>query len=331
MARYDVDALVHEAEWRRCENDVVHWANNFVHVVALDLGGRVLMDTSDRPYQAEGLRMLADPTQRRIITLKSRQVGWTTTCAVAALWWVLFHPDQYVLFISRREDDARDILHKADYAYRWLPDWMRNRAPERIDKTTQRMTFANDSLIRSEQSQSDPARGQTASLIICDEFASLDKPEEAWAAIEPVADIGGRVMILSTAKGAGNLFHTMWQGAATGRSGFRPVFIPWSAVPSRDQAWFDRKVDELLPWIRAQEYPNDPDEAFVMSGAMVFDYEAIKAQERTNTAPARWVRITEDFGVIDHTGPMRDGNPAEDNKTRHRPTIHEIRENDYVG
>src|SRR5262245_47724952 len=99
MARYDVDALVHEAEWRRCAADVVHWANNFVHVVALDQGGRVLMDTSDRPYQRDGLRMLTDPEQRRIITLKSRQVGWTTTCAVAALWTVLFQPDQYVLFI----------------------------------------------------------------------------------------------------------------------------------------------------------------------------------------------------------------------------------------
>lgn len=307
--RYDLDALVREAEWRKCAADIVHWANHHVQVVALDKGGRTLMDTSDRPYQADGLRMLADPTQRRIITLKSRQVGWTTTCAVAALWWVLFHDDQYVLFISRREDDAKDILHKADYAYRWLPDWMKERAPERVDKTMQRMTFANDSLIRSEQSQNDPARGQTASLIICDEFASLEKPEDAWAAIEPVADIGGRVMILSTAKGAGNLFHTMWQGAVTGRNGFRPLFIPWSAVPSRDQAWFDTKVDELLPWIRAQEYPQDPDEAFVMSGAMVFDYEAIKYQEREHVHSARWMRLTEDCEFVDHIGTMHDGHP----------------------
>ena len=307
--KFDTEALVREAEWRKCQADVVHWANHFVQVVALDAGGRCLMNTSNRPYQEEGLRMLADPSQRRIITLKSRQVGWTTTCAVAALWWVLFHADQYVLFISRREDDAKDILHKADYAYRWLPDWMRERAPERTDKTMQRMTFANDSLIRSEQSQNDPARGQTASLIICDEFASLEKPEEAWAAIEPVADIGGRVMILSTAKGSGNLFQSMWQGATTGRNGFRPIFIPWSAVPSRDQAWFDQKVDELLPWIRAQEYPQDPDEAFVMSGAMVFDYEAIKFQERENVKSARWVRLTDEAAVIDHTGTMHDGHP----------------------
>jgi hypothetical protein len=309
MARYTYDALLREAEWRKCEASLLYFVNNYVHVSAPPPVGRTLMRTDDRPHQVQLLELLADRTERNIIALKSRQVGFTTSCAVASLWWAFFHPDQYVLFISRREDDARDILHKADYAYRWLPDWMRERGPERIDKTTQRMSFANDSLIRSEQSQSDPARGQTATLIICDEFASLEKPEEAWASIEPVADIGGRIMILSTAKGAGNLFHVMWQQAATGRSRFKPLFIPWSAVPSRDQDWFDRQVDELLPWIRAQEYPSDPDEAFVMSGAMVFDYEAIKAMEREHSAMSRWVRLDEDCVVVDHHGVMREGHP----------------------
>lgn len=309
MAKYSVDALLHEAEWRKCEASLLYFVNHFVYVSTPDRG-RQLMLTEERPHQVQLLEQLADKDQRRIIALKSRQVGFTTCCAVASLWWAFFHPDQYVLFISRREDDARDILHKADYAYRWLPDWMRARGPERIDKTTQRMSFANDSLIRSEQSQSDPARGQTATLIICDEFASLDHPEEAWSSIEPVADIGGRVMILSTAKGAGNLFHVMWQQASTGRSRFKPLFIPWSAVPTRDQAWFDRQVEELLPWIRAQEYPNDPDEAFVLSGAMVFDYEAIKIMERAHVAAHRWVRLDEDSHVVDHVGAMPGGHPV---------------------
>ena len=304
MAQFDVDVLVREAEWRLCATDIVHWANHHVYVSTPDRG-RVIMDTTDRPAQASLLRDLANEELRRIIALKSRQVGFTTTCAVAALWCVLFHSDQYVLFISRREDDARDILHKADYAYRWLPEWMRERAPERVDRTTQRMSFANDSLIRSEQSQSDPARGQTATLIIADEFASLDKQEEAWASIEPVADIGGRVIILSTAKGSGNLFHTMYVAAETGRNGFKPLFIPWSAVPTRNAAWFADKQEQLLPWIRAQEYPQDPDEAFVMSGAMVFDFEAIKVAERQYTAPAAMVRLSDDGQVIDHVGPDR--------------------------
>lgn len=306
--RYALDALVNEAEWRHCAEDILYWVNHYVYVSTPDRG-RVLMDTHDRPAQQALFTDLADRELRNIIALKSRQVGFTSTCAVSSLWWVLFHPDQYVLFISRREDDARDILAKADYAYRWLPDWMLQRAPERTDKTSQRMTFANDSLIRSEQSQSDPARGQTATLIICDEFASLEKPEEAWSSIEPVSDIGGRVIILSTAKGAGNLFHVMYTAALTGRSNFKPLFIPWSAVPSRDEAWFQDKVESLLPWIRAQEYPQDPDEAFVMSGAMVFSFDALKQMERDHLAVPRWMRLDDTYTVIDHTGTMPEGHP----------------------
>ena len=305
---YAYDALVNEAEYRKCSTDIIYFVNNYVYVSAPE-AGRVLMRTDDRPYQVDLLVTLADIEQRNIIALKSRQVGFTTCCAVASLWWALFHADQYILFISRREDDAKDILRKADYAYRWLPEWMRARAPARQDNTAQRMTFANDSLIRSEQSQTDPARGQTATLIIADEFASLEKPEEAWASMEPVADIGGRIMILSTAKGSGNLFHVMWQQATTGRSSFKPMFIPWSAVPSRDAEWFAQKVDQLVPWIRAQEYPMDPDEAFVMSGAMVFDYEAIKTQQLEFQHPGRWVRLSDDMECVEHTGPMRDGHP----------------------
>ncbi len=317
QTRYEFDVLVQEAEWRHCGADIRYFCEHYVHVSTAEGGGRrVLMSMAKRRRQRRLLMDLANPDVRRIICLKSRQVGITTTCAVAALWWVLFHADQYILFISRREDDARDILAKADYAYRWLPDWMRDRAPQRIDKTSQRMSFANDSLIRSEQSQSDPARGQTATLIICDEFASLDKPEEAWSSIEPVADIGGRIMILSTAKGSGNLFHTMWQAAETKRSTFKPIFIPWSEVPSRDKDWFDTKVDELLPWIRAQEYPTDPDEAFVMSGAMVFDLDALRRLERDGLSKAYYVRLDDDIQVTDHVGVVREGHPE------HIPMMH---------
>jgi hypothetical protein len=286
-------ALLQEAEWRRCEADEDYFVERYWSVSTPDRG-RILMDMSDRPYQRQGLALFRNPEHRKIITLKSRQVGWTTLCAVHSFWEAFFHPDQYVLFISRREEDAKFILRKADYGYRWLPDWMKERGPNRTDSTGQRMTFDNDSVIRSEPSQSDPARGQTATLIIADEFASLQDQEEAWASMEPVADLGGRIFLLSTAKGMGDLFSAMWQGATTGRNGFHPVFIPWSAVPMRDDQWYDEKVNSLLPWIRAQEYPSNPEEAFIQSGAMVFDLETLRAMER-GVAQTRWHEVTEDY------------------------------------
>jgi hypothetical protein len=288
--------LVREAQWRRAEKDPVYFANAFGYI-SNPLKGRMLMDTSERPYQEEGFSLLSGSRGRKVITLKARQVGWTTTCAMHSLWESFFQNDRYTLFISRRELDAKDILRKADYAWKYLPDWMRlDRGPRRVDDAAQIMTFDNDSIIRSEQSRSDPARGQTATKIIADEFASLPDQEESWASMEPVADLGGTIFILSTAKGMGNLFHVMVQGARLGTNGFHFVFIPWSAVPQRDEQWFAEKQRDLLPWIRAQEYPADPDEAFISSGNMVFDLDALRAQEVN-------AKVREYLGVVQESRP----------------------------
>lgn len=81
---------------------------------------------------------------------------------------------------------------------------MLERGPKSLMEHQQRMGFDNGSLITSMPSASDPARGESASLIVVDEWAFLPNPEEAWASIEPVADIGGRIIGLSTANGSGN-------------------------------------------------------------------------------------------------------------------------------
>ena len=112
-----------------------------------------------------------------------------------------------------------------------------------------------------------------------DEWAFLPNPEEAWASIEPVADVGGRIIGLSTANGSGNFFHNLWTGAVTGNNNFDPMFFPWSASEDRDESWYEGKKDAMLPWQLAQEYPTSPEEAFVRSGNPVFDLDALEAIE----------------------------------------------------
>lgn len=300
MSYSDLEVL-REAQWRRASTDYVYFANAFANITTPDKG-RILMDTSQRPHQEEVMHILHGERGRKAINLKARQLGITTTCGVYTLWESFFQPDRYSLFISRRELDAKDILRKTDYCWKYLPDWMRlERGPRRLDDAAQIITFDNDSIIRSEQSRSDPARGQTATLIIADEFASLPDQEESWASMEPVADLGGRVFILSTAKGIGNLFHVLVQGARTERNGFHFVFFGWWAVPGRDQAWFDQKCRELLPWIRAQEYPDNPDEAFISSGNMVFDLESLRRQEVACVGP-RLVQLSPGLQLVPYTG-----------------------------
>lgn len=213
---------------------------------------------------------------RRNICLKARQIGFSTMVAAYTLWLTYGWSDRHVIMLSRTERESIKLLAKTKYAYKFLPDWVKLRGPDLLDKTRQSMTWGNDSKIESLPSANDPARGESVFLIVVDEWAFLPNCDEAWAAIEPTADIGGRVIGLSTANGEGNWFHKEWVKSQTGNSTFHGIFFPWSAVDTRDQDWYDDKVRNMEPWQRAQEYPSNPEEAFIGSGNPVFNLENLR-------------------------------------------------------
>ena len=264
------EAVLNEVEFRRCKRDPAYFLSHHWSIRHPEQG-RILFPL--REAQLETLA--AFESHDRVIILKARQIGFSTLCAGYVAWLCLFHPDQAIIMLSRTEREAIDLLSKVKYGLRYLPDWLKKRCPQEVDNTLTKLAWDNESMIESLPSQSDPARGHTVTLVIVDEWAFLKNPEEAWASIEPVADIGGRVIGLSTANGVGNFFHTLWVKATTGTSRFKPIFFPWHAVPERDQAWYDVKTAEMLPWQRAQEYPSSEDEAFIRSGNPVFDLDLL--------------------------------------------------------
>lgn len=226
-----------------------------------------------REPQRETARAYLDESM--VLILKARQIGFTTLTLVYCLWQALFHSDFSIIILSRREDDAKAALAMAKLAYDQLPLAVKSRLPQRVDNSASRMTFDNGSVIESHPAANNPARGRTASLMILDEWAFMPNPDDAWASVEPATDIGGRIIALSTANGWGNTFHGMWVGAVKDDNNFKPVFFPWNAVPERDDAWYESKKRQMLPWQLAQEYPSTPEEAFIQSGNPVFDLDLL--------------------------------------------------------
>ncbi len=272
---YTLSEIKQEAEWRKCVRDEQYFLENYWHI-AHPAQGRILFDL--RSAQEEALQHWRD--HRYSLTLKARQIGWSTLVAAHQFWLAFFHPDQNIIDLSRTEREAVLLLRKTKYGFKHLPDWMLERGPASLVEHQQRMGFDNGSQITSMPSASDPARGESASLIVVDEWAFLPNPEEAWASIEPVADIGGRIIGLSTANGSGNFYHQLWVGATTGANKFAPMFFPWSATEDRGDAWYQEKIESMLPWQLAQEYPTTPEEAFVKSGNPVFDLDVLQEMDR---------------------------------------------------
>ena len=263
--------LRQEAEWRKCVADESYFLRMYWHI-AHPARGRILFDL--RGAQSEALNRWAN--NRYSLTLKARQIGWTTLVAAHQFWLAFFHDDQNIIDLSRTERESVLLLKKTKYGFKHMPDWLLARGPQSVVEHQQRMGFSNGSQIASMPSASDPARGESASLVVVDEWAFLPNPEEAWASIEPVADVGGRIIGLSTANGSGNFFHQLWVGATTGNNRFDSMFFPWSASEDRDISWYESKKDAMLPWQLAQEYPTTAEEAFVRSGNPVFDLDVLE-------------------------------------------------------
>lgn len=264
--------LLNEKEWRLCAADPVYFIEHHWHIQTV-LKGAIIPEL--REPQRETLRsLLAD---ENVVILKARQIGYTTICAAYSFWLAFFHPDKVIIFLSKGEREAKVIMRMAKYGYRRMPAWLKDRGPKPTADNQTEWPWDNGSSIESLPSKQDPARGRTVNLVIVDEWAFLDDPENAWASIEPIADLGGKIVGLSTANGSGNFFHKLYSEAVARINGFRALFYGWDSVPERDEAWYETKKRSMPAWQLAQEYPANAEEAFIKSGNPVFDIDLLRA------------------------------------------------------
>lgn len=282
--QYTFEDLWQEREWRKCFPQTtdpealmdgwVHFVTNYWHIRHPERG-RILFE----PFEAQLETIKSFIRHRYTIILKARQIGFSTLVACYA-FWLAQYPDRPILMLSRTEREAIKLLQKSKYGRQFLPEWMKFRMGP-YNETQTRVELSNNSFIESLPSASDPARGESAYLVIVDEFAFLPNDEEAWGAIEPVADVGGRVILLSTAKGEGNIFHELFTGARAGNNRFKDsvLFFPWSAQSERGQDWYDAKKSDTQEHIMAQEYPDNEEDAFLKSGRPVFDLSMLREFE----------------------------------------------------
>lgn len=284
MSRFTIEELLQEREWRRCaprwetatDEELLDAFMYFCRThwwIRHPEKGRIRFELFEA--QVECVRMWL--TERYSIALKARQIGFSTLISTFCFWLTFFYPDRAIVMLSKTERDAVKLLDKAKYGSRFLPDWMKFRGPVMTINQT-RMSFTNESYLESLPSASDPARGESVYTVVVDELGLLPNSEEAWAAIEPIADVGGRVIMLGTAHGEGNLFHKLWVGSQNGTNRFKGIFFPWWSG-DRDADWYESKKRDLPDWQLAQEYPSDPDEAFLRSGHPVFSVEMLKRLE----------------------------------------------------
>lgn len=135
---------------------------------------------------------------RKDITIeKSRQQGASWICCAFALWVVLFHKDQQVLFTSKKADDVhklmavRSLLGKVEYIWENLASQLKllitaGKTQKELFKLNYLYFPWTDSSIEGAVG-GQGARGATANLIINDEFAYNEQQDALIAAVGPAS------------------------------------------------------------------------------------------------------------------------------------------------
>lgn len=202
-------------------------------------------------------------SERLLLILKARQLGISWLLLAYALWLCLFKAGRLSLVFSIGQAEANEMLRRVHVMYWRLPEEIRQALPRLIKDNTEEMAWDNGSRVLSLPARKTAGSGYTASLVILDEFAKNQWAREIYTAVKPTIDGGGKMVVLSTANGAGNLFHEMVDKARAALSRFAFHFLPWHVRPGRDAAWYAAvEADAIDSSLMKQEYPATPDEAF---------------------------------------------------------------------
>lgn len=224
-------------ELAKCANDINYFCNNYMKIVNVDKG---LMNFQTYPFQSKIINSVQK--NRFTICKMPRQSGKTTVMTALILHFALFNESFNVAVLANKAATAREILHRIQLAFEYLPHWMQQGI---VEWNKGNLELENGSKILAGATSSGSVRGGSFNLIYLDEFAFVPAHQqtEFFASTYPTISSGNttRVMITSTPKGM-NLFYKIWVDAIEARNEYEAIEVHWSEVPGRDEEWKEQTI-----------------------------------------------------------------------------------------
>lgn len=263
----DIRELI-KTEYKKCALSPTYFLRKYCYIQH-SVRGRMLFDLYD--YQEKAIDAFEE--HDRIIVLKARQLGFSTSVAGYALHMALFYRDKNIVVIATKQETAKNIITKARFAYDNLPTWLRSKV---IENNKLNIKFKNGSQIKAISSSGDAGRSEAVSLLIIDEAAFIENADEIWTSAQATLATGGRAIIISTPNGVGNFFHKTWEKTIEGENTFFPIKLTWREHPDRDEAWYEKEMQVYDERAFRQEYEAE----FLGSGNTVYDADLVVARQQ---------------------------------------------------
>jgi phage terminase large subunit len=205
------------------------------------------------PRQIEWVDWIIDHWMHRKpgITEKTRQMGFSWMSMALSCSLCLFNDGMVIGVGSRKQDyvdvigDPKSLIEKARMFMRGLPWEFRGGWIDGQHAPHMRLMFPDSRSILIGESGDELGRGNSTSIYFVDESAFLEHPLIVDAALSQTTNCRQDI---STPNGMANSFaHRRFSGSVD-------VFtFHWRDDPRKDQAWYDKQVEELDPVVVAAE------------------------------------------------------------------------------
>lgn len=207
---------------RRCERDGLLWLKFVRTRDETDPLNTVKPFPVELEYVQQLWRLIHD--HQRIVIVKSRQMLMSWIACAYCVWHARFHPNQFVVWQSQKEQDAFKMvcvaggekagyLGRMQFLERHLPPWMRMTVKE----SQGAIDYPNGSRIEGIPGGADQVRGKVPSIIVEDEYAYQPEAKGVYVAVAPLIQKATKFIAISTPAGfTGNQFAALYHGLSLG-------------------------------------------------------------------------------------------------------------------
>jgi len=238
---------------------------------------------------------------RKNIILKARQLGISTYVAARFFVDTITRPGTLTVQVAHDQRSAEDLFRIVHRFQENLPRELREGVLKTSRSNVRQLVWPHLDCEYRVETAADPnaGRGMTIRNLHCSEVAMWSRDgAEALVSLRAAVPPDGQVVLESTPRGAGGVFYEEWQAAA--ETGYIQHFLPWwrdkgyrrdgVVVPDPTleelqlveqqgldggQIAFRREIRANYRGKALQEFAEDPESCFLLSGDCVFDVETV--------------------------------------------------------
>jgi len=266
----------------KCIDNPWYFMTNFVYTLERKEG---IKKYPDYPYLRDFVKDMQQ--ERLLIVLKSRQmlISWTVMAFI--VWDCVLIGSSEVLVISKRETEAKDLLHRAKFIYNNLPEDVK----VSIGYNNKNMLeFPGlHSRIISLPSSPDIGRSYSPKSIFWDEMAFTPFDEEVFQSLQPALDGGGSFIGVSSSNGINTKHGSLCMNNK--EEGFKRLDIHYSSHPLKDENW----KKEAKKGISIERWKQEQELSLETSGRRVYE----RFSERTHVIDWEYNSSLPVFRAID--------------------------------